>query len=166
MGTIKKSTVFNKQPIFFILVCIAVLIGGFMFYLDSRNGTEPYVADAFRLTETLPYLEYAITDVDRIRGLSGREALSSDAGLFFVFEEPSLYGIWMKEMQFAIDIIWLDEAGKIVGLAENIQPDSYPTVFYPDAPAQFVLEANAGFAQTHALRVGTHIMLPENRFVF
>ena len=60
----------------------------------------------------------------------------------------------MKEMNFPLDIIWLDSEQKIIDIRSNLQPDSYPKTFSPNQPAQYVLEVPAGFAQNHNLNLG------------
>lgn len=47
----------------------------------------------------------------RMKGLSGRDNLADDEGMFFVFEKSDIYPFWMKDMKFAIDIIWIMEDG-------------------------------------------------------
>jgi uncharacterized protein len=78
------------------------------------------------------------------RGLSGRKSLKSDEGMLFVFPEPTTPAFWMKDMRFAIDIIWLDENKKIVDIERNISPDTYPKKFSPPVPVRYVLETNPG----------------------
>lgn len=98
--------------------------------------------------------EFADTSEERARGLSGREKLGENEGMLFVFEGPSRHGIWMKNMKFAIDIIWISPDKKIADIAESVSPDTYPRVFRPRKPALYVLEIKAGlFAKTGA-RVG------------
>ena len=46
-----------------------------------------------------------------MKGLSGRDNLADDEGMFFVFEKSDIYPFWMKDMKFAIDIIWIMEDG-------------------------------------------------------
>lgn len=96
---------------------------------------------------------------DRKKGLSGLDSLALDQGMFFVFEVPGDYGFWMKDMKFAIDIIWISENKEIVDLAVNVPPepkrkDKELTVYKPKAKALYVLEINAGLAQLHNLKVG------------
>lgn len=93
----------------------------------------------------------------RERGLSGREKLAANEGMLFVFEEPRPYGFWMKDMRFSIDIIWFDQNRKIIDVWESAHPSSYPKVFTPRAPAQFVLEVPAGFFANHNLKIGNTI---------
>ncbi|MBI5798663.1 MAG: DUF192 domain-containing protein [Candidatus Yonathbacteria bacterium] len=88
------------------------------------------------------------------KGLSGSKELKPNEGMLFIFQKSGLYGFWMKDMLFPIDIIWFDVNRHIVDVWENAAPDSYPKIFTPHAPAQFVLEVDAGFFAEHHLRVG------------
>jgi uncharacterized membrane protein (UPF0127 family) len=133
--------------------------------LPEESPTVPAAAadnkqPPLNLLAVLPHLEYADTPALRAQGLSGRESLPESVGLFFVFEESGLHGFWMKDMRFAIDMIWLDEAGVVVGLKEGATPASYPEVFYPEHPAHFVLEANVGFIARHDLKLDSFIEIP------
>jgi uncharacterized membrane protein (UPF0127 family) len=51
--------------------------------------------------------EVAQTPQARTKGLSGRESLHESGGMFFTFDYPDLYGIWMKDMKFPIDIYFI-----------------------------------------------------------
>lgn len=100
-------------------------------------------------------LEKAETDAQRKQGLSGRTSLASNAGVLFVFDTDDYWGIWMKDMQFPIDIIWLDKDYRVVDIKENATPASYPDIFRPRTPARYVLEVNAGVVSNSAINVGT-----------
>jgi uncharacterized membrane protein (UPF0127 family) len=99
-------------------------------------------------------VEIADTDAERTLGLSGRESLAENNGLLFVFETEGYHGIWMKEMNFPIDIAWLDKNKKIIHLEHNVAPETYPKVFNPPTPDLFVLETNAGFFQKFDIKAG------------
>lgn len=99
-------------------------------------------------------VEVADTPEERRQGLSGRSELPWGSGLFFVFEEAGSHGIWMPDMQFAIDVLWLDERMQVVHIVEEMMPESYPKVFESPVPAQYVLEVPAGFVAAHKLTVG------------
>jgi uncharacterized membrane protein (UPF0127 family) len=91
-------------------------------------------------------LNVAVADTteERAQGLSSRDKLTAKEGMLFVFTAPDLYCFWMKDMNFPIDIIWLDENKKVVSLKENATPESYPESFCPDTRAKYVLEVNVG----------------------
>ncbi len=97
---------------------------------------------------------------ERIRGLSNTPYLPEEVVKLFVFDTAGLHAIWMKDMNYAIDIIWLDEAGKVVSLVNEAAPESYPEAFIPDAPAVYVIETVAGFVAKHEIAVGDFIELP------
>lgn len=102
-----------------------------------------------------------IADTEQLReqGLSGRTSLSEGKGMLFLFEAPGRYGFWMKDMRFSLDIIWAAPDGTIVSIDHNLSPNTYPQVFYPAAPAQYVLEVPAGFAAKHAIVPGMALVV-------
>ena len=99
-------------------------------------------------------LGVADTSEERARGLSGRPCLPSHVGLLFLFPEDGVHGFWMKEMLFSIDIVWLNEKGTIVTIAERISPDTYPKVWYPEEKARAVVELSSGEVARLGLKKG------------
>lgn len=96
---------------------------------------------------------------DRKKGLSNLESLPFGEGLLFVFETPGSYAFWMKDMKFAIDIIWLDENRRVVDLALSVPPEPGKdkkalTLYRPRSDSLYVLEINAGLAQLHNVQIG------------
>ena len=92
--------------------------------------------------------EVMVKDEDRAMGLMFRPSLASDRGMLFVFERPDFQGIWMKNCRFPIDIVWLDEARKVVDVAAEVPPckaEPCP-VYQPMARASYVVEMGAGQA--------------------
>lgn len=96
---------------------------------------------------------------ERTQGLSGTERLDDGHGLFFIFDTEDRHGIWMKDMNYSIDIIWFDRFGQIIHIEENVSPDTYPKVFRPESAALYVLEVNAGFVDQENLMMGDSIDL-------
>ena len=94
------------------------------------------------------------TPESRQKGLGGRESLATSTAMLFVFDYPDKYGIWMKDMNFPIDILWLDKEGRIVHIEENISPETFPKTFFPLDESLYVLEGNEDFVETHKLEVG------------
>lgn len=89
------------------------------------------------------------------RGLSGRETLLEGEGMLFVFSQSGLPMIWMKDMRFPLDILWLNQ-GVLVDKIESAPPAGpSPEVSYlPEAQADMVLEVPAGTVQKHGLKIG------------
>ena len=104
-------------------------------------------------------LEYATTEAERERGLGGRESIPSDYGMLFVFPSDGFYGFWMKDTLVPLDMFWLNDQGQVVYIAHDVATSSYPHVFYPTAPARYVLETAAGFSDAHNIATGTPLQL-------
>lgn len=92
--------------------------------------------------------EVMVKDEDRAMGLMFRPSLAPDRGMLFVFAQPDFHGIWMKNCKFPIDIVWLDEARRVVDVAASVPPckaDPCP-VYQPMGRASYVVEMGAGQA--------------------
>ncbi len=134
----------------------------------AQATTSPDVGEAvlfqntkpMKIGDTLVEASVARTWPERIKGLSGTPALPGGVVKLFVFETPGYHSIWMKDMNYAIDILWVDEALKIVHIAEHVSPDSFPETFTPKLPAVYVIETVAGFVDQHGIRLGALVELP------
>jgi len=91
--------------------------------------------------------EVADTESLREQGLGGRAGLPKGRVMLFVFDTPDSWGIWMKDMRFALDIVWARSDGTIINIERNVLPESYPHVYYPRESAAYVVEFPAGEAE-------------------
>lgn len=95
-------------------------------------------------------------------GLMNHTNLPKNAGMLFIFSRPGRYGFWMLHMKFKIDIIWLDESGRVVHMWENAEPSnsmfSSRTVT-PNKDALYVLEFNAGTAARLKIKAGSRFAI-------
>lgn len=148
-----KQTRSALKILFGVFFVFALFFGAEYFLADNREKV-------FSPTESIIFgnnvleVEIAKTAEERERGLSRKVFLPENAGLLFLFDAGGKHGIWMKEMLFPIDIIWLDKEGIVVSIAENVLPDSYPFVWKPDAEAWYVLELNAATVERFRIKVG------------
>jgi len=99
-------------------------------------------------------LEVQIADTDprRARGLMFQEQLPLDEGMLLVFDDANKRSIWMLNMQFPLDVIWIDDNSKVVFIEKNVPPckTALETVTCPSykggsKDAKYVLEVTAGF---------------------
>lgn len=100
------------------------------------------------------YAEVMKTPEEWQKGLSGRESLKENHGMLFIFKKDDRYGIWMKDMHFAIDIIWINAKKEIVHIAHSVPPDSYPKIFKSPVPARYILEVPAGYNKKNGIEIG------------
>lgn len=102
-------------------------------------------------------LERVSSPEDSARGLSGRQSLPPDRGMLFVFSRSGEHCFWMNDMNFPIDMVWLNADKKVVHIVKNAQPSSYPDSFCPPTAAKYVLEINAGKASQAGLKTGSQL---------
>jgi uncharacterized membrane protein (UPF0127 family) len=132
----------------YILGAIGALLFGVLLLRSDR--VPPHVtAGEMQIPVTI-----ADSPAQRERGLSGTESLSKGTGKLFIFERPGTYGFWMKDMQYPIDIVWIDAGWKVVGVAAQVLPESYPEMVYPPSEVLYVLELNAGEASGDNFKPG------------
>lgn len=136
-----------------LFLCLALLLSGALYESKHVLGATAQIgSETFRL-------DVVRTGPDREKGLSGRDSWAADTGMLFVFDELDKHCIWMKDMKFFIDIVWLDEARNIVDFKERVSPDSYPELFCPRADDRYVIELPAGTLNRQKLPIGQAIPL-------
>ena len=100
-------------------------------------------------------VELAITPEQQQQGLMGRTAIPPDAGMTFLFDEPTSVRFWMKDTLIPLSIAFWDESGTIVDLEEMTPCTQDPCPTYgPSVPYRGAVEANAGFFTDHHVAVG------------
>lgn len=146
----RKKTKSAPKAYALLSVAIVAAIVFSVWYSHSHTGSAHKVA----FDNVSVNVERADTFRERQRGLSGRPSLPEGTGMLFIYEEPGTYGFHMKDMNFSIDIVWMDETGEVVDVTHSLSPDSYPETVTSREPAQYVLEVPAGFSREHGISTG------------
>ena len=114
-----------------------------------------------KIADILVQASVAKTWAERIKGLSDTPFLPEEVVKLFIFDTMGEHSIWMKDMNYAIDIIWIDNQNKIVDIKKNATPESYPESFSPKTEALYVIETASGFVDKHKIKIGDAVTLPE-----
>jgi len=104
-------------------------------------------------------VEIASTPQELSRGLMYRTDFPEDRAMVFIFERTHFPTMWMKNTPTPLDMLFVDEKCKIVSIFTNTQPFSEETISSP-APAAYVIEINAGAAQTNGIKEGDRVFHP------
>ncbi|MEE8401365.1 MAG: DUF192 domain-containing protein [Candidatus Hydrothermarchaeaceae archaeon] len=101
-------------------------------------------------------LEISRTSEERRKGLMSREGIGEKEGMLFIFEEGGLPKIWMKNMKFPIDILWMDSEFRVVHIESNVPPckDAPCPIYGSKNPADYVLEVKANLVEEEGIEVG------------
>ena len=104
--------------------------------------------------------EVADTTTKRMEGLMFKKSLPENQGMIFIFGKEGHPGIWMINMSFPIDILWINKNLKIVHIVEDAQPCKINCVTHlPNEKALYVLEVNSGFVAKNKLHTGNSIAI-------
>ena len=86
--------------------------------------------------------------------------------MLFSYDKPQEIGIWMKDMKFDLDMVWLDKDFKVVHIENalarsyNAKDPSNSKIFTSgEKMAKYVLEINMGLAKKMGLKVGDILTL-------
>lgn len=149
-----KNALFKKS----VLAVFLIILSGFLvFFIFNREQSKSL--RKLEINDITISVEIAANQEQKTKGLSERNHLPAEQGMLFVYNESQIIRIWMKDMRFAIDIIWIDENSKIIHIENDVQPDSFPKIFSSQEPARYVLEVNAGFAEKNNIKIGDEIKI-------
>ena len=119
---------------------------------DVKLESVEFPRGTIKIDNVVLEVQIADTDPLRTRGLMFQEELPLDQGMFFVFDDEERHSIWMLNMQFSLDILWLDNQGNIVHIEKNVPPcktaletATCPSYKGDNKKAKYVLEVTAGF---------------------
>jgi uncharacterized protein len=161
-GTILAMRKRKKMILFItgiILIVVAVGVSVWWYTRVFRGCNPPLPREMITVGKTSFNVEMATTMVEQSCGLSGRTGLADGDGMLFSFGSGSIQNFWMKDMNFAIDMIWIS-GDKVVGFAENA-PAPAPNIklwqlpIYTSPPGvDTVLEVPAGTVAKDNIQVG------------
>lgn len=106
-------------------------------------------------------IEYVADPDSRRQGLMGRDALPPRTGMLFDFPEGTRPAIWMRNMTISLDLLYIDEDGRITQIFREVPPCRVMPceIYHADQPLRFVLEVPAGTADSLQLVVGQELAL-------
>ena len=130
----------------------ALLIVGY----EEATGT---VTDADS-GATLATVDARVADgpVKQYVGLSATASLGPDEGMLFVHDEPAERAYVMREMAFAIDILFVSADGEVTEIHRGAEPEEPPYTRY-EGEGLYVLEVRAGYADEHGIEVGDEVRI-------
>ena len=132
------------------------------------DANSNFLMGTVQLDDKILQVYIADTDPRRMRGLmfETESFLADNKGMLFVFDEPGNRSMWMKNMQFHLDIIWFNENGNVVSIEKNVPPCITPvevmsckSVGVAADNAQYVLELISGYVDEYSITESSHLEL-------
>ena len=162
----KKATTKNnnaKNPVRVWLGVALIAFGVLAVY----SGISSILDNKQRLItpNTILTVGVADDDMERIQGLSNRTSLGDKEGMLFIYDEVQVGETcyWMKDMNFAIDIAFMNSDKEVTVVYDNVSPETYNN----ESPElserfcandiQYVLELNASKATEYEVSPGAKL---------
>jgi uncharacterized protein len=145
--------IFKNQNIFFRNLGLILIF----LFLTACNNKEI----SLRINDEIINVEIVTDTLSQNRGLSDRKSLCENCGMIFLFPKSEKHIFWMKDMNFPLDIIYIQE-NEIVEIFKNVSifdEAGEITEIFPEQKADKVLEVNAGWCEAHNVQVGDKIEL-------
>ena len=125
----------------------------------ESSADQEFAVDHLTVITATGHHDFTVEIADiyskRKQGLMHRKSLPLDHGMIFVFPTERPLSFWMKDTPLSLDLIFFDHQGHYVSHQSNAIPGSLTSI-KSGAPAQFVLEINAGLVEKLRIGEGTH----------
>jgi uncharacterized protein len=109
------------------------------------------------------HVEVADTASEHRKGLMHVESLPADAGMAFVFDEPTDTTFWMKNTLIPLSVAFVGEDDVVIGVRDMQPCDADPCPTYGvDRPFVLAVEANLGWFADHAIGPGDRASFRES----
>lgn len=151
----------------FVIVLVAA-IAAIALYTVYVSGMSPgtvttNVPVSFSVNgKTFHFTYIATTESERTSGLMNRK-ITNQTTMLFAFPSSGEWSFWMYDTNTSLDMIWVNatgNTGRVVYLVTDAQPclNGAPCMIYtPSSPANYVIEAKAGFAKANGISLGTTV---------
>ncbi|MEM0150032.1 MAG: DUF192 domain-containing protein [Candidatus Micrarchaeaceae archaeon] len=130
-----------------------------MHFLQKR---QVYKRVRIRIGNDELVAELSDTFVKRMIGLMYRDGLEKGLCMLFDFHSKGRYGIWMHNMRFPIDVLWIGEDMQIVdtlAFAKRCGSLLRCRTYRPSSPARYVIELPAGYIDEKGVAAGMSISI-------
>ena len=99
--------------------------------------------------------EVAMEPSERERGLMFRKEMGESQGMVFLFDQPAVQCMWMRNTLIPLSVAFIGNDGRIINV-EDMAPQT-ETNHCAAKPARYALEMNLGWFKRHGVAVGTEI---------
>jgi len=142
------------------LLLLAAVVAVNSFAFPARDQLQRFATSELTIVSaTGPHrfrVEVAETPAQMEQGLMFRRTLAPDAGMLFDYKAPTVATMWMRNTLIPLDMLFVDERGRIVNIRERAVPQSLD-VIAAAAPVRAVIELNGGTAARLGIAPGDQV---------
>jgi uncharacterized protein len=148
----------GKIAVIIPVLVAAVTIGslGLVFIpQEIKNKQIDFAEGTIRIDDDVIKVEIAESRADKQRWLMFREErLPLNSAMILVYEKSDLYSIWLLNIEYNLDLIWINENGNIVYMIKDAEPckntfDAASCTYKNTKAAKYIIAAASGFIEEH-----------------
>ena len=124
-------------------------------YMFRKDGVLTFY-DSTGVVKTKAEIQIADNEFEEELGLMYRKQMDENKGMLFIFPYSKIQTFWMRNTFIPLDMIFVNPDKKIVTIQKNTKILSDST-YSSTAPAQYVIEVDAGFCDMHNIKDGDKI---------
>jgi uncharacterized membrane protein (UPF0127 family) len=148
----------GKIAVIIPVLVAAVTIGslGLVFIpQEIKNKQIDFPEGTIRIEDDVIKVEVAESRADKQRWLMFREErLPLNSAMILVYEKLDLYAMWLLNIEYNLDLIWINENGNIVYMVKDAEPcknalDAASCTYKNTKAAKYIIAAASGFIDEH-----------------
>jgi len=131
----------------------------------TEQGRTEFSKGTIRLDDDVITVEIADTAAERQRWLTFRQdRLAIDSALLLKYDQPDLYQVWMLNIEYNLDLVWIDQDGNVVYFIEDAPPcqnlvETVSCTYKTTKPALYVIASTSGFIDAHNVSEGSRMTI-------
>lgn len=116
---------------------------------------DPLLTFPLRIKSHEIRVEVANTEESMRKGLMFRDRLAEDSGMIFVYAQPGIQAMWMKNTRIPLSVAFADADGRILNI-EDMEPLTEKS-HSSKGSAAYALEMNRGWFSRRGIGKGDRI---------
>src|ERR687885_1317650 len=150
----------RKIALLIPMIVIAAIVGAIglsLFPLKGKNKSLEFARGKIGIDSDLINVEIAKSSAEKQRWLMFRqEKIPLNSAMILVYDKPDLYSMWLLNIEYNLDLIWVDESGQIVYVVKDAPPckntlDPSSCTYKNTKAAKYVIAATSGFINRHKI---------------
>jgi len=153
------------------ILCVGLILSGQSSEDESLDATFEKDVLVITASEHACYkfdIYVATTRAQQTRGLMHVRYMPDSTGMLFVYRQPRLLSMWMKNTYMSLDMLFIRADGSIANIETHTEPLSLESISEPLSlesisaiePLNFVLELNAGVTERLGIDTDSRVHFP------
>jgi uncharacterized membrane protein (UPF0127 family) len=160
----KTKIYFKILPVILVIAITIYLIFPNLFkkneqdqeYLFRKDGILTFFDSTNNVIKTNAEIQIADNEFEEELGLMYRKQMDENKGMLFIFTNPQIQTFWMRNTFIPLDMIFVNPDKIIVTIQKNTKVLCDST-YSSTAPAQYVIEVDAGFCDKYNIKDGDKV---------